>query len=337
MWRSKRAFNFNTQPVDGGTTTYSLSPGMVESGFTISAPYSANVTAVGLAVRVYPLPVRRVIVADKFGNTLHIWRARDLVPFAQIYEQTPLAAQFTGPSGFAIANYTGLICHLHLTFDQIGPKISPEDGMRTGLPTFAYGKDGLLVTVEWGSVTDLLTGTPTGTITFGPASAAAGAPIIEQIDYADLRIPNPRQFASQMDIAVNRYKEISQAAATANAALELPLDTDANIRALMLIQETANGEPTETLVDTVTMTEDNVLSPYVNRPWATIKAENAKHFGLTMPTGIVVIDFAEDGNVDRDAIYRAVDKNKVSLFFKTEAVIGTVRAAMLTIKPPRQF
>lgn len=324
---AKRTFPINPLPVDGGTSTHTLTPGQLEEGVLISVLYSANVTAVGTAVRTYSMPVRRIsLVAG--STTLQQWRASDLIRIAQIFEQTPIGALLVPASGVAIANYTNLEAHIPLMFRQPG---RGDKNDATSIPTWAYkkGVNDLQLVIEWGSVTDLLTGAPTGAVTF----TARGA-TVTQLDYADVAIPgnDSMAFARQFPVNLSSYKELVQLA-VANTEAEIDIGTLVNIRALMIVTElTSTGEPTNTLVNKITLKEDNSLNVHENLPWASIRADNAKHFGLTLPTGVAILDFAEDGDIFK--IYRAQQKQSVKMILDTAAVAGTVRVAKIGIGNP---
>lgn len=326
MFQAKRSFPIVPLPVDGGTSEHKLTRGMVMAGVVVSALYSVNVTGAGAAVRSRSIPMRRISLIGDNGKTLQAWRAQDLITLAQVFEQTPAGSLLVPASGFGVANYTNLEAHVPLMFEQPGAWVKNRDA--TALPSFGYSD--LTLRIEWGSVTDLLTGTPTGAITF----TAQGA-TVTQLDYADLPIAGGAQAVKiyrSMPVAVNRYAEMVQGA-VANSAAEIDLGTTADIRAIILTSElTSTGEPTNTIVNKVSLQEDNANYVFSSVPWTSIRADNAKAFGQTMPTGVAVIDFADDG--DMFHIYRASRKSKVKVLLDTAAIAGTVRAAVLTIEPP---
>lgn len=332
MFLSKKSYPINPLPVDSGTSDYAVTRGMIEAGLVITVPYSVNVTGAGTAVRARSLPIKRVSLIGDNGKTLQAWKAQDLIALAQIWEQTPVGALIVPASAATVANYTGLQAHIPLMFKQPS---SPK-GDATNLPTFGYAN--LTLRIEWGSVATLFTdpGTLTGTITFTAPSGGVGGPMVTQLDVADFPIPSAEAglaLVRSMPVAVGRYIEMTQTA-VANAAAELDLGTTANIRGILITAELGTtGEPTDTIVNAVSLQEDNTNYVFTSVPWTAIRADNSKHFGITMPTGIAVIDFAEDGDIFN--IYRAVQKSKVKLILNTAAVAGTVRAALLTIEPPK--
>jgi hypothetical protein len=325
---AKRSFPIVPLPVDSGSSDFKLTRGMVEAGVLVSVLYSANVTAAGTAVRARSIPIKRILLKDDVGNTLQMWRAADLVSVAQVFEQAAVGGMLVPASAFAIANYTALEAHIPLMFEQYGANIKNRD--MTALPTFAFKDPGLTLTIEWGSVFDLFVtgGALAGLITF-----TANGAVVTQLDYADAQIKNGAALARIMPQSINRYLEVVQAA-VATDPLSIDIGNTANIRGIILTQElTSTGEPTNTIINNVSFVEDNTLSVFARVPWASIRADNAKHFGVTMPTGVAVIDFAESG--DMKDIYRATQKNKVRLDFSTAAVAGTIRAALLTVGPPK--
>lgn len=334
---SRRTFLVNPLPVDSGVSVYPLTRGMIERGLVISAPYSLAVTTSGTAVRAIAIPIRRVSLVTDNGKYLQSWRARDLVRIAQVFQQAPLAGMVTPPSNYTSGGspYTG-ICHVPLFFQQ--PRSISRD---TSLPTWAYTT--LNLVIEWGSVQDLLVdgnSNLAGTITFTGPSGGVGGVVVTQLDEADVRLTPAKAaaFVSSQAVNVGRYNELVQAAA-ANPAGLIDLGTTADIRAILITSELAavgggtQGEPTDTIVNAVSLRENNTAYPIKTVPWATIAGDNAKEFGVTMPTGVRVIDFAEDG--DFLNVYRASRMQNVNLELNTAAVAGTVRAALLTIEPPK--
>jgi hypothetical protein len=330
---ARRTFPIAPLPVEGGTSNFTLTRGMLEAGVSIDVLYSVNVTGAGAAVRARSLPIRRISLVGRntggSGTTLHVWKAVDLVAFAQIYEQSPIGGLLIPASNFTVANYTALEAHVPLMFNQPSKTINPD---MTALPTYAYAE--LTLVIEWGTISDLLTdgGTRAGAVTF-----TANGSTVTQLDYADFPIPSVEvglKIARALPRSIGRYVELVQAA-VANQRAEIDLGTSENIRAILLTTElTSTGEPTNTIINKISLQEDNTNYVHTDLPWTTIRADNAKQFGLTMPTGLAVLDFAEDNNAQIDKIYRATQKGKVKLILDTAAVAGTIRAALLGVAPP---
>lgn len=322
MFPSRQTYSgWNTAPADGGVSEMKLTPGMILSGLMLSVLYSVNVTTAGAAVRTRSLPIKRVSLIGDNGKYIHSIKGVDLITKALIFEQTPVGALLVPASGFAIANYTALEAHVPIFFRQP----HADNGDKTSLPTYAY--QNLTLRVEWGSVTDLLTGTPVGPITF-----TANGQTVTQIGAAGLGLDAMRgaAIARILKLSVDRYVEVTQGAVAATD-LELKIGNTSDVRAMLLTSElTSTGEPTDTIVNSLRLTENNSVNVYASVPWKTLKAENARVFGLTMPTGVALIDFAEDRDIDN--IYPASLKDAVSMFFNTAAVAGTIRAHLMTIE-----
>lgn len=317
---SKRTWPIVPAPVEGGTSEFKINRGMLQAGVLLSVLYSLTVTVAGAAVRAYSMPIRRVSLITSDGKTLQSWKAADLVALSTIVEQQPLATLLTAASAAGIAVYNNLVAHIPLMFNQFGS----AKGDYTALPTFGYQE--LTLRVEWGDETDCLTGAPTGSIAF-----TANGATVTQLDYADLSFKNPRAAVSKFGVAVNRWKEIAVTAGT--TSYDIDLGTTADIRALLITAEDANGEATMTVLNTVGLKENKATDVYSAVPFVSLRADNAKHFGVAMPAGRGIIDFAEDGDVFQ--IYRARQKSEVLLQVTTLGVPGTVRVGIMTIEPPK--
>lgn len=334
-----RSFPVAPTPTDGGTSIVKLTRGMVQQGIVLSVPYSVNVTGAGAAVRTYSMPIRRITLvgSGRSGGdvTLQSWLAPDLIRLAQIFEQTPIGGLLVPASAAAIANYTALEAHVPLSFEQSLVK----NGDKFALPTFGYTD--LTLTIEWGTVSNLFTtgGALAGTITFTPKSSTSPGVTVTQADYAGLNIRTAEQAAAvarAMPRSIGRYADNTQtAAANTEFAVDLGSPPPQNIRAIMLVAElTSTGEPTNTLVNTVSVKEDNTNFVHTSVPWSTLRARNARRFGVTMPVGVAVMDFAEDGDADIAKIYQAVTRSNVKIVADTAAVAATLRAVVLGIAPP---
>lgn len=321
---AKRTYSsWSTAPVSLGTSDMKLTRGMVDNGLVLSVLYSTNVTGAGAAVRTRSLPIKRVSLIGDNGKTIQSIKGVDLVSKAIIFDASQVGQLLIPASAATVANYTGLEAHVPIYFAQ--PHSS--NGFLTALPTYAY--QDLTLRVEWGDVFSLFTdgGTLAGTVTF-----TANGSTVTQLEYGDLSVPNAANLARTLRLSVDRYIELVQGA-VASTQLEMKLGVTSDIRAIMITSElTSTGEPTDTIVNSLTFKENNTVDVFSNTPWGTLRADNTKVFGIAMPTGVRVIDFAEDGDVS--APYRATRKDAVSLFFNTAAIAGTIRAHLLTIEPP---
>lgn len=331
MYIVKRTYSgWNTAPVDGGISDMRITPGMLETGLLLSVLYSVNVTGAGAAVRVRSLPIKRVSLIADGGKYLYSIKGVDLVSKALIFEQTPVGALLVPAAAATATNKTGLEAHVPIHFQQ--PHAG--NGFLTVLPTYAY--QNLTLRVEWGTVTELFTngGTLAGAITF-----TAGGQTVTQLDVDDLPIPDPLGLARTLRKTVDRYVEVTQGAAAATD-LELKLSSTpggADFRAIVITAEdqtagATNGEPSDALINSLRLTVNNSVNLFQSVPWKSIRADNAKIFGLTMPTGVAVIDFAEDGDIVKS--FPASKRDSVSLFLNTAATAANFRAHLMTLEAP---
>ena len=303
--------------LENGTTEAKITRGLLMLGLMLSVVYSANVTGAGTAVRAISLPIKRVTVIGDNGRVLHSIKAADAVNKARIYEQTALANLLSPIPSAAIANTAGNEANVPILFAQP----FAANGTLTALPSFAY--DDLTLRVEWGSVAELMTGAPTGVV-----SAVAGAATFTQLEAAGAVIANPRALARTLGVSVDRYKE-QAVAAVALSELTVSIPVTADLRAILITTEDATGEQVNTILDKVTLLENNTTRVYSSVPQKTLRSDNAKVFGVAMPPGVSVIEFAEDRDITN--IYSATRKDNVDLVFSTLAVAGTIRMHFITI------
>jgi hypothetical protein len=325
-WISPRSYPIVPLPVDGGSSDFVLNKGMIEAGVVVSVKYSVNVTTAGTAVRARAIPIRRILLKGDNGVTLQAWKAVDLLAIAQVFDQAATGALVVPPSGFAIANYTLCEAHIPLSFEQRGEHI--ENGDKYAIPTWAYNT--VTLTIEWGSVTDLLVGAPVGLVTFTPAGA-----VVTQEGYGGVVISDGRSVAAQMPVSAARYYEFANPAVANLTAELMDIGNTTNVRGLLITCEAATGEPTNGLLDTVSLVENGNLSVVSAIPWASLRARNARTYGVAMPTGVAIIDFADDGDLEH--LYLASMKNKVKLIGSTLAVAGTIRTEVLGVLPPKTY
>lgn len=314
---AKRTFPFTF--VENGVFEAKITKGMIESGILLSGVYNSVVTGAATSIRALAHPIKRILViAD--NKYVKVIKGADLVTIPRVFEQTALAALIVPPSAVGVATYPNCEFNLPVFFCQ--PGIRDKDGRdSTDLPTWAYGD--ITLRVEMGSHADLFVGGA------GSVNIPVGSMTFTQLDVADLTIVDPNATVRSLKLHVERYIELPVAAA-ALAALKLEIGNTSDIRAIVITQEDANGEPTNGIINTVTLKENNTTEIISGVPWRTIRTDNARLYGVTMPTGVAVLEFADDGDV-RD-IYRGSQKSKVDLFFNTNAVAGNIRAHLLTIE-----
>lgn len=323
---SRRTFSsWNTAPVDNGTSQMKITRGMIERGLLLSVLYSVNVTGAGAAVRYRSLPIKRITLYGTDNKAIKVWKPADLVNMAIIFEQTPSGSLIVPASAAAIANYTNLEAHVPLFFSH--PHAAEGDLL--ALATFMFQE--LTLEVQWGTVSELFT---TGGALAGAITFTANGQTVTQIGIAGLGLnATTGQLAARalLGLGVDRYVEVANPA-VAQTDLELKIGNTANLRAIILTSElTSTGEPTDTIINSLRFTENNTVNVNNNVPWKSLKAENARLFGLSAPTGVAVLDFAEDGDIRR--IYPAKAKDAVAMYFNTAAIAGNIRAALLTVEP----
>lgn len=327
MILARRSFvNWKTAPAAGGVSEMDINRGQLEDGFILHVPYSTTLTGAGSGVREISVPVRAITVyAD--GKVLKSINVRDAINAARILEQVPLASLVVAASAATVATYNSLSCAIPIRFRT--PRT--RNGLLTALPTWMHQT--ITVRVEWGTVADLFTdgGTLAGTITFGSTTAT---PSITQLDAADFPEPlifpgGPQEYGRSLLRSVERNVSVAQGAA-ANAALELDLGTLADVGRIIVTSELTSTGEAGTFINFLSLKENKSSFVYENVRFAALRADNARVYGVTMPSACVILDFLENGDIaDR---YRAASKSDVRLIFDTGATAGTIRAHLMTIE-----
>jgi hypothetical protein len=315
----------------GLTTEVKLAKGFLERGVILSGNYSATVAvADALAVRAFPIPIASLSLISDGGKVLHSVKPADLIREQQVYEQTPLAAMLpTVPSGFTIAGspYTGSF-ELPLSFRSL----FAVQGDATDLPSWMY--DELTLRVEWGGVGSLFV-PDAGTVSV--ITMTRLDVVQDGLDFAQQGLGDPFQWGRNLLRSLRSFKEaVVTAVADQNFTIELPRTAD--VRAIVIFQESGTagatlGEPIGTLINYVTLQIDNALNKFNRVPFSALRGDNAKLFGAPLPTGMAVLEFAEDGDILPPNILPARAMTALNLIIDKAAIAGTIRVMLLRVEP----
>lgn len=320
MIPTKRTYALTFKEND--STELKLPRNFVERNGVVSVRYTDTLSVAATSVRARGAPIKRILLVADGGRVLHAIKVQDAVRKAEIFDQTALGNIVAPPSGTGTGAQVGTI-DVPIYFTQP----FADNGELTALPAYAY--DDLILRIEWGGHGDVYVG-GTGVVTVAAGDATF------TLNGAD-NIGDARALASlptRLGTSVDRYKETANS--TANTELSFEVPTSADIRAIMIVTEDANGEPVNTVLNRLTLLENNTLRKYNSVPARVLRAENARAFGVSMPTGTYVIDFAEDRDIAPGSIYQATMKDTVSLVLDVAAVANaTIRAHFITIEPPK--
>jgi len=306
----------------GNTREVRLQKSFLEQGLVIRGNYTATVTADATTVRAIPVPIVSISIVADGGKVLHSYRPGDMVREQLIYEQTGFVDQIIVPAGVTAAGgpYTGQFA-LQLPFQTP----FANEGDATNLPTWIY--DELILRVEWGNHAQLFVG-GTGSVAMDSLEVVQSG---LQGDFSQLG--NPHEWGRRLLRKNTQFKEVASAAG-ADAAFVIEIPRTADIRSLMIITEDANGEPVDTIGNAFTLEVDNTLRQFSNVSRQSLKAENAKVFGVSMPAGVVVMEFAEDKDIIPPEILQARKMTNLNLIIDKAAVAGTIRVVTNAIEVP---
>jgi hypothetical protein len=197
----------------------------------------------------------------------------------------------------------------------------------TALPTWAY--DELSIVVDWGTATDVLTGTPVAPITSLDCHVMLNG-LTALGDVGD-----GKELARNLGVAVSSYREYPSAVANATFPIDIPRSAD--VRAIIVeIEDSATSyEPTNAALNALTLLENNVVRVFSGVNATVLRGDNAKVFGMLngLPPGMYVVEFAEDKDVTD--IYAATRKDSVQLLLDIAAGTYNVRVTTLGIEPPK--
>lgn len=304
---------------ENDTTEVAIPRGFLEAELRLSLVYTATLTVAGTAVKPRGTPIRRVQLVTDGGRVLQSFRPESVIKELEVFEQTALAAINSPPTGFGVGANAGAV-------DLVIPfrSMHANDPMLTALPTWVY--ESVILRIEWGTVADVFVGgAVAGTFTAAVVSLSAAG-----VDDDFTALGDPYAWGRQL-LRLNRtyVERPAPAAAQLEYAFELP--RTAAIRAVMIETLDANGLGVNTILNAVTLEVNGQLRPVARMFARQIQAGNAKTYGVAMPAGLYVIDFAEDR--DTLDILMATDFTTLVALLDVTAIAGTIRMHLIRHEP----
>lgn len=284
--------------------------GFLESRMLLSGTGLDTISVGGTSVRPRGTPIQMIQVLEG-QKTLHSMRPVDLLHFAEVFEQAALAAMVTPIPGVTVAAHP-FSYDLPLLFEEP----FSADPLVTALASWMY--ENLIFRVTWGGHAQLAVG-GTGVVTQSSTQLTA---IGNQFSQDELPAEGPYVWAMGLGRTLSSYKETAAPAAV-NAEFPIELARTADIRAIGLLTLDANGEPVNTIVTDITLEVNNNLRQFAGVPFRALRSDNAKTYGVTMPPGLAILDFAADKDIAR--ILEATGMAALNLILGTAAVAGTIR------------
>ncbi len=272
--------------VENGTTEVRIPKGFLERGLVLSGVGLDTISGAGSAVRARGAPIKSISIIGDNGKVLQVVRPHDVLVEAELYEQTALSSMVSPPASAAIGAQA-FNFQLHLLFQE---PFSGDQGARTALPTWTY--DNLILRVEWGGHAELVVG-GAGVVTISRLSLTADG---IQEDFSSLG--DPFVWGKRLSKAVKGFKEVATGGA-ANSKFPIELPRTADFRSIVLVALDANGVPTNGLINAITLRVNNTVSQFAEVDGASLRSDNAKVFGVNMPPGVYVLEFAEDQDISR--------------------------------------
>lgn len=303
---------------ENATTEVRLPRGFLETGLVLSVAFTDTISVIATAARARGTPIKSISVVADGGKVLQSYRPSDAIRHAEIYEQTALANICAPPTLLTVAAHTGT-CDIPILFAE---PFAGDDGILTALPSWIY--DELILRVEWGGHAQLYVG-GTGVVTVQSLTVTANG---VQADFSNVGEP-AAVWGRKMGRSVTGFREVAAPAAV-NTDFQFELPRTADIRSLMIVTEDANGQPVETILSAVTLEINNSLRQFARVPARMLRSENAKVFGVSMPTGTYLLEFAEDQVIGD--VLEAGQMTALNLILDVAAVAGTIRVARRTIE-----
>jgi len=306
----------------GNTREVRLAKGFLEEGLMLSGTYTSTVTTDATAVRAYAMPIQQIQLVADGGKVLHSVRPADLVIEQLIYEQAAVADMLTPPDTFTIVGGP-----YSCAFQLLLPFREPfaREGRITNLPSWIY--DELLLRVQWGDHAQVFVGGVGSTVMDTLSVVQAGI----QDDFSALG--DPFVWGRKLLRSLRSYREVASAA-VADQQFTVELPRTADYRSIVIVTEDSDGEPVGTIVNSVTLEIDNTLRQYSLVPQATMRQDNGKIFGVSMPAGVQVLEFAEDEDIIPPNILEATKMTSLNLILDKAAIAGTIRVFMKRIEVP---
>lgn len=316
----------NLRRIDGlafkenDTTEVAIPRGFLEAELRLSVVYTATLTGAGTAVKARGTPIRRVQVVTDGGRVLQSFRPESMIKELEVMEQTALAALVSPPTAFGVAAHVGSV-------DLVIPfrSMHANDPMLTSLPTWVY--ENVILRIEWGTVADIF---ESGGALAGSFTAAAVSLSAAGVDDDFSALGDPYTWGRQL-LRLNRTfsERAAPNAAVQEFAIELP--RTAAIRAIFIETLDANGRGTNAMINAVTLEVNGQLRPIARMHARQVQAGNAKLYGVAMPAGLYILDFADDR--DTLDILEATDFTTLNLLLDTNAVAGSIRVHLVRQEP----
>lgn len=310
---TKRAVAQQPTFVANSTQEVKLQPGYLEEGFTVRIDGSVTVSGAASSVQPRASLLKEIrLVVDK-GVVLQDWLAHDLVIEQEIYEQNLEANQITPPSGTGTGTYTFSSTHTVTLREPFAGKL----GDLTMLPSWLYNT--LTLQLIFGDFTSLFSG----------GAGTLGAITVQVSQNGVVDYPMPKEFAGNavafgraLGRAIKTYDQESFASALPTFTIDVPLTDD--IRSMVLLAYNNSGALDDTVINNVTLKVNGNTEVVSRVGWTSLKGENARVFGVAMPTGVAILESSEDQDIRH--IYEVTGYSKASLIFNTAAA-GSVRVA----------
>lgn len=304
---------------ENDTRRVKIPSGMLLESLVLSIGFTDTISSAATAARTYGVPIKKISLIVDGGKVLHSWRPSDLVREAQIYEQSALADLIAPPTALTAAAHTGT-ADIPLLFKEP----FSNAGAATNLPTWLY--DEVILEVEWGGHAECYQG-GAGTVTIGSTQSVDVTAIGVTQDFSSLG--DPYTWARKLGRTLRGYKEVD-APESADSEFIVELPRTADFRSILIVTEDANGHAANTIVNAVTLQVDNNLNQFNRVPARMLRADNAKVFGVSMPTGTHVLEFAED--MDISNILEATRMTALNLILDVTSTAGTIRVAYKRIE-----
>lgn len=186
------------------------------------------------------------------------------------------------------------------------------------LPTHAFSSLELLIT--WETVANLNDG-DRDTITGG------------SVDIHRLEEINEGQSVSGIPLILHKTVNVGASSVT---SVEKDVRSGNVLQGVLVIPLDANGDPTDSLVETVTVLQDGVKFHLAEEPWDSLREDNKADFELdALPTGWAIVNFDKFG--DGSQALRTAEMNTLEFQFAlTSTADASIRLVPIEIATPKQ-
>jgi hypothetical protein len=320
----RRAIEPSTPLAFNGYSDFRLPRGMAHNMAILQ--FSGGVTlsaGTSVAVRSRGVPIKQIQLLADNGVIPHVIKGMDTVLEAETYGQIPLGQMYNAPAGSSLSTLYSFTGAVPLYFSE--PFAGSLAWRYTALPSWAFTGE-CIVRVYWGDATDLFSGS--GVV--GALSTPSAKLLLLSSDKWDAADATAADFTSRFQMTYKSFTEVAVSNGS-NVTVDVPRTEDC--RSIVLVTLDANGNPADSILSNVTLEENNSVQRVANALPIHLSVDTARAFLGTRPSGVYVIEFADDQDLSSILRASALDQFQLKI---TAAATGTLRVYTRRVGLPKR-